>query len=67
VTQRETLAAIRALGMAARYSAEFAEWRVTFPASEMPDAERREAVACYCSDNSDALDNARAMRAHKAA
>jgi hypothetical protein len=62
MTQRETLAAIRAVGMAARYSAEFGEWRVTFPAAEMPDPERREAVACYCNDNSEALDNARAMR-----
>lgn len=64
MTQKETLAAIRAAGMAARYSAEFGEWRVTFTADDMPSAERREAVASYTDDAQDALDTARAMRAH---
>jgi hypothetical protein len=64
MTQRETLAAIKAAGMAARYSAEFGEWRVTFTADDMPSAERREAVACYTPDSEDAISTARAMRAH---
>jgi hypothetical protein len=64
MTQRGTLAAIRAAGMAARYSAEWGEYRVTFNASDLPSAERREAVAAYTSDAQDALDTAKAMRAH---
>lgn len=61
MTQRETLNAIRACGMAARYSAEWGEYRVTFPPSEMT-AERREAVAYYTPDSDDALGAAHHMR-----
>lgn len=64
MTKKETLAAIKAAGMTARWSSEWQEWRVTFTANDMPSAERREAVAAYCTDNQEALDNANAMRRH---
>lgn len=64
MTQKQTLAAIKAAGMTARYSADWREWRVTFTAADMPSAERREAVSYYTDDAQDALDTARAMRAH---
>lgn len=64
MTRKQALAAIRAAGMSGRYSPEWGEWRVTYPASELPSAERREAVAVYCSDNQEAADNAAAMRRH---
>lgn len=58
MTQKETLAQIRALGMAGRYSADWKEWRVTLRAEDEPDAERREAIAYYTHDAEDALHTA---------
>lgn len=64
MTQKQTLAAIKALGLAARYSAEFGEYRVTYTPADVPSAERREALASYTPDAADALGTARAMREH---
>jgi hypothetical protein len=61
-TIKETIAAIRAADMSGRWSPEFGEWRITFPQKDMPDAERREAVAYYTPDNDDALSSAQVMR-----
>jgi hypothetical protein len=64
MTRKETLAAIKALGLAGRYSAEYGEYRVTYSPADVASAERREALASYTPDSADALGTARAMREH---
>ncbi len=59
-TIKQAIAEIRALDMSVRIDQ--GEWRVTFPPHDMPDAKRREDVAAYCYDASDAIDTARVMR-----
>lgn len=59
-TIKETIAAIRAANMAGSYDA--GEWRITFRKDDMPDKDRREAVAAYCYDSDDALSTAQVMR-----
>lgn len=61
-TIKETLAAIKAANMVGRWTADYHEWRITFPQTDMPSAERREAVAYYTPDNDDALATAQIMR-----
>lgn len=63
MTIKETLAAIKAANMHARWNSEAREYRVTFPPGSMSE-ERREEVASYTPDPQDALDTAKAMRAH---
>lgn len=68
LTKAQTKAAIQALGLTARWSPEWGEWRVTVPPGSMSHMKRtddaaREAVAIYTPDSDDALDSARAMRA----
>jgi hypothetical protein len=67
MTVLETIRAIKAAGMSCRFND--GEIRVTFPASVMPDAQRREDVAYYTTDRADAVDTARSMAldAHVAA
>lgn len=62
MNRKDTLEAIRAAGMAGTYDAGTREYRVTYPAQEMPDKERREAVASYTDDPADAIGTAKAMR-----
>lgn len=62
MTRKDTLDAIKALGMSARYSTEWGEYRVTLRAEDEPSRERREAMAYYTDDAKDALGTARAMR-----
>lgn len=62
MTRKQTLAAIRELGLAVTFDADWGEYRVTFRRDEMPDAERREAVAYYSPDSDDALGGAHHMR-----
>ena len=62
MTQKETLAQIKAAGMSGRYDADTREYRVTLPPKDQPDAERREAIAYYTNDAKDALKTAEAMR-----
>lgn len=62
MTRKDTLEQIKALGMSARYSAEWGEYRVTLRAEDEPSRERREAIAYYTHDAEDALGTARAMR-----
>lgn len=64
MTKAQTVKAIRDLGMRGTWSSEWGEWRVTFSQEEMPDRERREAVAAYTPDNDDALCMAWGMRLH---
>lgn len=64
MTIKATLAAIKAAGMHGQWRAEWNEYRVTFPYGELPDS-IREDCACYTSDPQDAIDTARAMRAHR--
>lgn len=59
-------AAISALNMAARTTGHGSEVRVTFTPGELPSATRREDVASYCADWSDAVGTAQAMRQHAA-
>jgi hypothetical protein len=59
VTQRETLDAIRALGLKARFDHANREWRVWPSIEGFPDAE--EAAAYYTDDAEDALYTAQAM------
>lgn len=61
-TIKETIAAIRAANMVGRWTADYGEWRITFRKEDMPDAERREAVAAYCYDSDDAIGTAQVMR-----
>ena len=63
MTKKETRDQIKALGMAASFSAEWGEWRVTLRVVDEPDAARREAIAYYTHDAEDALQTAAAMRA----
>lgn len=62
MNRKQTLAAIRAERMAVTYDADCGEYRVTFGRDEMPDAERREAVAYYTPDSDDAYGSALHMR-----
>ena len=62
MTIKATLATIRAMRMSASYRAEYREYRITFPAYEMPSATRREDCACYTNDAQDAIGTATAMR-----
>lgn len=62
MTIKATLAAIRAMRMSASYRAEYREYRITYPAYEMPSATRREDCACYTNDAQDAIGTATAMR-----
>lgn len=62
--RKEALAAVAAVGMAATYDADAAEYRVTYRADVMRCKERREAVAYYTNDGADAVRTARAMREH---
>lgn len=67
LTKAQTRAAIQGLGLTARWSAEWSEWRITVPPGSMHyvkalDDAAREDMAHYCGDNEDALDTARAMR-----
>lgn len=63
MNRKDVLKAVRDAGMSATYDTEGGEYRVTFRAADMPDAERREAVASYTSDGADAIGTARAMKA----
>jgi hypothetical protein len=58
MTQKETLRTLGTLGLKARYSAEWGEYRVTLPD---PSAEREEAMAYYTSDPEDAISTGIAM------
>lgn len=71
MTQKETLAAIRALGMVASYDPEVSEYRVTWPIPSPRPAgatlaqlrERQEDFALYSPDPEDAYSSARVMAA----
>ena len=63
MTVKQTLAAIRALGMVATHVD--GEYRVTFYKVTMPSADRREAVAYYTDHGLDALMTAQAMQLHQ--
>ncbi len=60
MTQNQTLAAIRALGLSARV--EDGEFRI---AHRGLDADRTEATACYTDDREDAIGTAKAMIAQE--
>lgn len=61
-TKAQVVAAVAATGLIAVWSAEWNEWRITFRVVDMPDATRREEVACYTDDNEDAIDTAWQMQ-----
>ena len=65
MTQRETINAIKALGLIVRYSSEFSEWRVTIPApfgmSHNDAMNYQENVAYYTDDAEDTLHTAQYM------
>lgn len=63
MTLVETLTAIKAARMHARWNSETREFRVTFPPGSMSE-KRREEVASYTTDPEDAISTAKAMRAH---
>lgn len=67
LTKAQTKARIQALGLVARWSAEWGEWRVTVPPGSMHHMKRvddaaRESMAIYTPDADDALGSAKAMR-----
>lgn len=67
LTKAQTRARIQALGLVARWSAEWGEWRVTTPPGSLHhmkrlDDEAREALAIYTPDADDALASAKALR-----
>lgn len=72
MTQKETLAAIRALGLKASYDRETREYRVTLNFGPLPGGRgaqehmrrREEACASYQVGGADALATARDMAAH---
>lgn len=68
LTKAQTRARIQALGLVARWSTDWGEWRVTTPPGSMHhvkaiDDAAREDMAVYTDDNEDALGSARALRA----
>ena len=64
MTIKETLAAIKAAGMAGTFDRETREYRVTYPKGEGLSAKRLEAVASYSDDAADAIATAKRMRAY---
>lgn len=64
MTKAEVKAAIKALNMHSHWDPGTGEWRVTYPYGELPD-DIREDCAYYTNDAQDAIDSARAMRAHR--
>lgn len=64
MTVRAAVAAIRALGMAAKHHD--GEYRVTFHVRDVPSAQDRERAAYYTNDPHDAVATARAMMAEVA-
>lgn len=69
LNKAQTRARIQALGLVARWDAEWSQWRVTVPPGSMHhvkaiDDAAREDMAVYTDDNEDALGSARHMRRH---
>lgn len=62
MTKAQTIDAIRALGLVARWSTEWQEWTVNYALS---DPRRSAASAYHTPDNDDALDTAKAMAAYE--
>lgn len=60
---KTTLAAIRNVGMSASHRD--GEYRISYPAHEMPSMTRREETACYTNDAQDAIGTAISMRTWK--
>jgi len=56
---KQTLAQLKAMGCKATYSHDWQEYRVTLPNL---DAKREEAIAYYCSDAEEALQNGAYMK-----